>query len=244
MKYIDIIRLLKNHNNPEVNNDAVKKCCDSLPEVIPKAPITPLLKQQLSYFPKCFYIVGILFYTVLFIKRNSLGIDRMLQYSSILIYIMIALIGIHIIMSDHLEMKEIEYSCKYQYSHILLTRMLISVSYIALLGLMVNLLLLITFKEIKLIWNMQIFFPVIVGLVFALFTLLLPLKNINTEFAALGILMVVSTVFNQVLTEIQNNGKYNLERPLTISFIVCVLLIAAQCRFLIERRFSYEAYNM
>lgn len=244
MKYSNIIRMLKSHNNLEVNPHAAKKCFANLPEVLPVTPVTPLLKQQLTYFPKWFYTIGGLFYTILFIKRNSLSIDMMLQYSSALIYLMIALLGMHILMSSQFDVKEIEYSCKYQYSHIILTRMFISVSYIVLLGLLVNFLLWITFSKIKLIWNFIIFLPVFAGLACTLFILLLPLNNFNTDFAAFGVLIVVSTVGNRILYEIRNNTEYHLEPTLTIVFIACALLIVSQCHYLIERRFLYETYNM
>lgn len=241
MKKSDVVRCLRADLPGKASPSMVQRCVLGLPEVTSGSSIIPLLRQQVSYFPKWIPAgLGMMFF-VLFLMRGRLSVFQMIMWSEGMLQGSVGLLGTHFVAAGWSDMRELEYSCKYQYSQIVLARILLCLCCLSAMGLGVNGVFLLEFGRTEVFWNVLLFFPLVAGAVFAL--LLMELFRKRSDMIPLASLVPVSFLVQFFLDYAEQYLKKYGEAIVAL-FILLFLLAIVQGWRVIGRRFAYEAYNM
>lgn len=241
MRNKDVIRSLRQNCSVNISPAMIRNCIAGLPEVRSRNSMLPLLKLQVSYFPKWIYLVIGMMFWIVSVMTEQCSALQMVLWSGRMLQGIAIILGVHLLMAGWNEMWELECSCKYQYSQIYLSRIIIGLCCLFLFCAGLNILFIIQFGSTKVIWNVLILFPLVLGAVCALaITHLFHLKNDVIPF---GILIVISIVAHLVIYEWRNYME-QFAIYLVAIFILLALLMLVQAWHMMGRRLIYETYNM
>lgn len=241
MKDSDVIRSLQRDHSVKIDSVMVRNCISELPEIVPGSSWMPLLRLQIAYFPKWMYAGIVLLFLGLILLGENLSALQMVWWSGRMVQTIVILLGAHFMMADWNHMRELEYSCKYQYSQIYLSRIILSACYIVLFDLGLNVMFLLQFGTMRILWNVLILFPLVFGAVCALSVM--QLFHLKNDIAPFATMIAVSLMAQFCLYEWQSYID-RFEVFIMALFILLGLLMVVQAWHLIGRRWNYETYNM
>jgi len=241
LKKSDVVKYLRADLPGKASPSMVQKCVAGLPEVSPGSSIVPLLRQQVSYFPKWIPAVIAGMFIMLFLNREQMPVFHLIMWSGGMLQGAAGLFGVHFVAADWNGMRELEYSCKYQYGQIVLSRILLCCVCLSVMGLGVNGLFLLQFGRTEVFWNVLLFFPLVAGAACALF--LMELFRGKSDMIPLASLIAISFLVQLFLMRLEGH----LEKSgvaVVVLFILLAVSAVVQGWRVIGRRFTYEAYNM
>lgn len=122
MRNEEVISRLMEYQPEKPDEEAVKRCIESLPQVKPSPGIWPLLRTQAGFLSALVYGISLLLYLAAGITAAILDMTDFMLISSMLPVLVITLIAGRPGWAGYWEMQELERCCRYSYGQILMAR--------------------------------------------------------------------------------------------------------------------------
>lgn len=232
----DVIELLKKQNRQVPSAQAVERCIATLPPIKKRSRIMPLIRLQLQSLPWMMYLLsGIIVSTGLCLGMN-VNRDFALVVSGLASALVGVLLGWHMLLSEVDGMSEIEQTCRYCYSQILLSRLLCLMGLSGISALAVAIPVSV-YQHGGIAYCLVMILPTTIG---ALAALLWANYIRNSDLPVMVIYLV-----SALLTCYQSNRILNAGLAVVAALtIACFVFLVVQGHTLMNRRIKNEAYSV
>lgn len=236
MKDHDVIDFLKAEKIEAPSKDAIRRCIHALPEVKRKPRMSALLRLQLESLPAVMYLL------MAVVVASGLCLGMVLDKSTALVAsgmissMTFILLGWHLFLAETNSMAEIEHTCRYQYSQILLSRI------ICLMGMSIVSALCVSvpvsaYQHGGLSYCLTMMLPTSMGAVAAV---LWASWISNRDFAVMTVYLVTALLTSDHLRWIFEAGVSTV----SVMLIVSVTALVFQGHTLFDRRIKNESYSI
>ena len=237
----DMVRELMKYTIKPASQEQIENCIRHLPAVKKRGKIFPILKLQVSYIPKWIYLVSFMSFVLFAITAVRLGWRNMLYMSDAFALCFSVVLFCFVILSDDKKMQEIENSCRYNYSYILFARVILVTGFMIVLIWLTNLFVFSEYQKSLLYLNMVFLLPIFVGL--SVTMVVVCAFQIRRTTHMIGLYMIVSILSDITLYRLYDFMSENLI-VLAAAVLVCMIVMVVSGKYMLERKFIYEAYNI
>ena len=241
MKKREVIEELYNYTVEPVRQEQIEKCIRHLPNVKRKNGAGMILKLQIYYIPKWIYVMALISYVVFALTAVNLDLYNMLYMSGVFVLGVSALLIGYGILSDSVDMQEIENSCKYCYANILFARIILIIGIIFVIDIATNIFVFSRFDESGILMNAMLLLPILTGSVGTM--VVMNFLRFRGTTQIIGTYMGVSILADVAFFQLYDFMSSNYWIPVLLC-VVCLATIIVLGRHIMERKFIYEAYNI
>lgn len=237
----DVERELMKYTIKPASQEQIENCIRHLPAVKKRGKFFPILKLQISYIPKWIYLVSLISFVLFAITAVNLGWRNMLYMSDTFALCFSAILLCFVILSKDKKMQEIENSCRYNYSYILFARVILVTGFMMVFICLTNVCVFSEYQKSLLYLNMVFLLPVFVGL--SVTMVVIPVFQLRRTTHMIALYMIVSILSDMTLYHFYDFMSEN-SAVLVAILSVCIAAMAVSGKYMLERKFIYEAYNI
>lgn len=236
MKDHDVIDFLKAEKIESPSKGAIERCIAALPEVNRKPLMTVLLRLQLESLPAIIYLLTVVVVAAGLSLGMMLDKDAALVASGIVSSMTFFLLGWHLILAETGAMAEIEHTCRYQYSQILLSRILCLMGMAIVSALCVSIPVSV-YQHGGINYCLAMMLPTSIG---ALAAVLWASYISNRDLAVIAVYLVAALLTSYHLQSIFETGVMTV----SVMLIVCFGALGFRGHTLFDRRIKNESYSI
>lgn len=237
----DIERKLMKDIIEPVSQEQIENCIRQLPDVKKQGDFFTILKLQISYIPQWIYPAALISFVLFAITAVRLGCRDMLYMTETFALCFSTVLICFIILSDGMEMQEVENSCRYNYSYILFVRVILVTGFMIVWILLTNVFVFSGYQKSVIYLNMMFLLPIFIGLTVTMAGV--HVFQIRRATHMIGLYMIVSILSDMILYRFYDLVSENPLIPM-VSLLVCITAIVVSGKNILERKFIYEAYNI